>query len=392
MSNTIKRGALAAIAVSAVLSTGAFAADPLKVGWVVPLTGSFAQSGDTMTVGVQFEIDKINSEGGLLGRKLDLVTRDSASDPSKALSVTNELLFNDNVDVILGPGSSGEAFPLGDVIAGAQKMQVMPTQADPLIDPIKRPYAFRGMPALGAVAQRTVQFTSDTLKKKKVAIFADSTGYGTNISNLLKAGYEKAGIDLVGITLINTNKADVTPEVVKAKEAGADVIEIWTDASSLEARILNARGGLGWDVPVVGHTNLVGKEVEGLVDSPEYLKQVYGITYASIVYDDAGKLPPLSQALIDGLGTQLDKYTNSPLFHAEVGAGLVQIFEAGVKKANSFEADKVAAALVSMGPIDTCFGTFTYSNTDHTGYSLDSLTFVAAGSSKGYGNTKLKLQ
>jgi len=391
MSIEFKHGILAVIAFSTVFSTAAWAEDTLKIGLVEPLTGSFTVSGSATAFAVQKEIDKVNADGGLLGRKLVLLLRDSASDPSKALNVTNELLFNDNIDVMMGPGSSGEAFPIMDIVANAKKVFITPTQADPLIDPVKRPYTFRGMPTLAQVAARTVEFTSDTLGKKKVAIFADSTGYGTVIADHLKAEYVKSGVKPVLITLINVNQADVTLEVNKAKDAGADVIEIWTNATGLMARILNTRGEMEWDVPVVGHSNLFGKEVRGLVDKPDYLKNVYGITYASTIYDDAGKLPPLAAQFVTLAGPRLEQYANAPLFIPLTGAAMVQIYAAGVEKANSFDPAKVAEALNTMGPIKTAFGTFTYSPADHTGFALDSMDFVAAGSDEGYGNRRLKL-
>lgn len=381
---------LAAVAFSTMMSTAAWADDALKIGLVEPLTGPFTVSGSATAFAVQTEVDRINAEGGLLGRKLVVLLRDSASDPSKALNVTNELLFNDGADVMMGPGSSGEAFPIMDLVAHANKVFITPTQADPLIDPAKRPYTFRGMPTLEQVAARTVAFTSDTLGKKKVAIFADSTGYGTVIADHLKTEYAKAGIKPVSVTLINVNQADVTLQVNKAKDAGADVIEVWTNATGLMARILNTRGEMGWDVPVVGHSNLFGKEVRGLVDKPDYLKNVYGITYASTIYDDAGKLPPLADQFVTIAGPHLQQYSNAPLFIPLTGAAMVQIYAAGVKQANSFDAAKVTQALNTMGPIKTAFGTFTYSPTDHTGFALDSMDFVAAGSDEGYGNRRLK--
>ena len=122
MSQITRRGLLAAIAMSALIGTVAFAADPVRIGFVESLTGPFSVNGNGTAFAVAAEVAKINAQGGLLGRQLVLVTRDTASDPSKALSVTNSLLFNDNIDVLMGPGSSGEAFPIMDVVASAKKL------------------------------------------------------------------------------------------------------------------------------------------------------------------------------------------------------------------------------------------------------------------------------
>jgi branched-chain amino acid transport system substrate-binding protein len=387
-----RRTALVAMASLPAMAGSTFAAEPpLKIGWIAPLTGPFSVTAAALTFAIKSEVDKINAEGGLLGRQITLIVRDSAGDPAKAVSVVNELIFNEKVDVILGPGSSGEAFPIMDIVAGAKKMHIAPNNADPLIDVVKRPYAFRSIPTIGQQATRTVQFTNDTLKTKKVAIFADSTGYGAVTIDLLKSEYDKTGVKPLVVTPINTNKADVTPEVMKAKEAGADVVQVWTNATGLAARILNARGALGWDVPVVGHTNLVGAEVRGLVDKPEYLKAIYGITYSNTVYDDTGKLAPRAQEFIDRTGKSIEPFMGAGLYVPLLGSATVQIYELGVKKANSFDAAKVAAALETMGTIVTSFGNFTYSATSHSGFAPESLEFVAAGSDRGYGNSRLKL-
>jgi hypothetical protein len=101
-------------------------------------------------------------------------------------------------------------------------------------------------------------------------------------------------------------------------------------------------------------------DVAGLVDKPEYLNKVYGITNACAIYDDAGKLPPESQAFVDLVGKKLDQYSNAPLFAAMIGAGLAEHYADGVNRAQSFEPEKVKAALETMGPFTTAFGTFNY--------------------------------
>ena len=393
MTKLTKRSLLSAIALSALLSAGAFAADPVRIGFIESMTGPFSVNGNGTAFAVQAVVDDINAHGGLLGRKLEIVLRDSASDPSKALAMANSLLFNDNIDVLIGPGSSGEAFPMMDLVAGAKKLFVTPTQADPLIDPVKRPLTFRAMPTVGAVAQRTVQFTNDTLKKKKIVIFADSTGYGANVADLLKAEYIKAGVTPLAVTLINVNQADVTPEMSKARAIGADLIEFWTSANGLMARLINARGELGWNVPVAGHTNMLAKDIAALVEKPEYLDDLYAITYSNSVYDDAGKLPLKSQEFVDLTSKDLGKgAAAAPLFTLMMGAGLVETYAEGVKRANSFDPEKIKIALEAAGPFDTAFGTFNYSPTDHTGFALASMEFVKVGSDVGYGNKRLKLQ
>src|SRR5690606_33344138 len=86
---------------------------------------------------------------------------------------------------------------------------------------------------------------------------------------------KKHGIDPVYTALIDANRPDVTDEVNKARAASADVVFAWSASSGLLARILNARGDQGWDVPVVGQPTLGFGGVGELLSKPTYWDGVY---------------------------------------------------------------------------------------------------------------------
>ena len=91
---------------------------------------------------------------------------------------------------------------------------------------------------------------------------------------------------------IDATQPDMTPDMLRAKNAGAEVIVVWSVTTGMEARMFNTRAAMNWDVSFAGHPSLASGEIAGLVEKPENWKKVYAIGYKSCSYDAAGKLPP----------------------------------------------------------------------------------------------------
>src|SRR5215467_11618104 len=89
------------------LPLAAEAQKPIKVGMPMPLSGPPALFGDPASKGAQMFVDEINAKGGVLGRKLELVVRDSKADANEAVRVARELILKENVDFLVGPLTTG---------------------------------------------------------------------------------------------------------------------------------------------------------------------------------------------------------------------------------------------------------------------------------------------
>jgi branched-chain amino acid transport system substrate-binding protein len=75
------------------------------------------------------------------------------------------------------------------------------------------------------------------------------------------------------------------------RDAGAQAIMPWSVNAGFLARILNARGAMGWDVPVVGQTTLGSGQTKALLEKPEYWEKVFSNNFKNCCYDTSGKLP-----------------------------------------------------------------------------------------------------
>ena len=158
----------------------------------------FASNAQAQDWGFHMAVADLNEQGGLLGRKVEVVMRDSAADPSKAVSFAKELVYNENIDVLCGPINSGEALPTLGIVSGAKKLHLIGGSVEELIDPVKYPLGFRNLNANGQWIKVGVKFMVEDLKKTKVAIINDNTGYGVlsreTVTKFLADAQSQAGL------------------------------------------------------------------------------------------------------------------------------------------------------------------------------------------------------
>ena len=98
-----------AAAVALAVPLAAQAADPIKVGMPMILSGPGALFGEPALKGAQMLVDEVNAKGGVLGRKLELISRDSKGNPDDAVRVAREMILKDDVDFIVGTFTAAEA-------------------------------------------------------------------------------------------------------------------------------------------------------------------------------------------------------------------------------------------------------------------------------------------
>jgi branched-chain amino acid transport system substrate-binding protein len=353
---------------------------PIRMGWIAAVSGMFASNAQAQDWGFHMAVADLNEQGGLLGRKVEVVMRDSAADPSKAVSFAKELVYNENIDVLCGPINSGEALPTLGIVSGAKKLHLIGGSVEELIDPVKYPLGFRNLNANGQWIKVAVKFMVEDLKKTKVAIINDNTGYGVLSRETVTKFLATHNLKPVYTATVDPNKPDVTDELLKAKEAGADVLTEWSNATGFVARLVNARGEQNWNVPIVGHPTILQDQVAKLLTKRAYWDNVYGLGYAHEVVDSQGKLPANVQAFLDKHKDTVGPFMAAGLPAFLQGQAAVMIYAAGLTKAGDIDPFKVKAALESIPSINVPYGPFIYTATDHNGFQDDGIKLVNANS------------
>jgi branched-chain amino acid transport system substrate-binding protein len=154
------------------------------------------------------------------------------------------------------------------------------------------------------------------------------------------------------------------------------------------ARVLNARGEQQWNVPLVANPSIIQGQVGALLSKPSYWENAFGAGYANGVVDADGRLPPLTQAYIDRHKDAVQPYIKSGMYSFLQGDAAATIYLAGVRKAGTSEPFAVKAALESIPVIETGYGPFAYSPTDHNGFKDEGMVMVIANSVQPNGGHK----
>jgi branched-chain amino acid transport system substrate-binding protein len=356
--------------------------EPIKIGCLAAMTGPSSAPTIGFNRGVNFAVEAINAAGGVKGRKIEIVMRDTQGDPTKAVNATQEMISQLKVHAIWGPFNSGEALATTPIMARAKIPDIHPCVVETLIDPAKFPNAFRMAPSNSQWDDAVRNYCLNVLKVKKIAVIGDTTGYGVTAVGASVAAFKKDGADVVYQANIDATQPDMTPDMLRAKNAGSEAIVVWSVTTGMEARMFNTRAAMNWDVPFVGHPSLASGDIAGLVEKPENWKKVYAIGYKSCSYDASGKLPPKSQDLVDRLTKAGVALNDTLLWWIAGGIDAVELFSKAIETSGSTEGPGIIAYLNALNKYPGYFGTYTFTPTQHNGYPTEEIVMSEASTAK----------
>ncbi len=372
-----------AFAASLAVAAGGALAQTVKIGWLSSLTGPLSSAAIAENQGVQLAVEEINKAGGILGKQIELLTRDTAGDPTKAVNFAQQLAFSDKVQFVIGPVNSGEGLATTPILAKAGVPNIIIGSIDELTDATKYPLAFRAINTNRQWISTANAYALGTLKKSKIAIIADTSGYGTASAKTAQELLDKAGIKPVYSVLVDPNKTDLSDEMAKARAAGADIVMPWSAATGLLGRLLNARGDMGWNVPVVGHPALMAAQIRKLLNKPEYWENTFAAGYLSTTFGADGKLPERTQALVDKVRPKLGGAEIDVLFWwIAMGYDTVKIIEHAAKTAGSTDPAAIQKALENTKNFRGVYTTYSWSATERNGFPDSNMAMNAANTFK----------
>ena len=370
-------------AAASLVAGAALAADPIKIGLSGPFTGGSSSMGVSMRDGVKLAVGEINKAGGVLGRQIQVVERDDEAKNEVGVQVAQELINKENVVATLGFINTGVALAaerfyqeaeipvMNNVATGTVvARQFLPPEH-------KSNYVFRN------AANDTIQsamIAEEAIKRqgfKKPAILADSTNYGQLGREDLTKALAAMSIAPVATEKFNIGDTDMTAQVLRAKEANADVILTYAIGPEL-AQIANAMAKLGWKVPMIGSWTLsmatfidtAGANGDGAMMPQTFIQ-----------------LPntPKRKAFIEAYQAayKVDRMP-SPVSAAQ-GYDSVYLLVAAIKQAGSTDGRKVRAALETLNErVEGVVTTYDhpFSATDHEAITANIPVFGEVKSGK----------
>jgi len=231
------------------------AAEPIKVGMVSSVTGYFGFLGTPGKEAVQVEVDRINSEGGVLGRPIKVYYEDDQSNPTNSVIATTKLVRDIDVCAVIGT-----AFTIGATsmipIASREGVSLLPTC--PATTDFNK-WVFFVLIDDTRHGPGMLKFMAEDLKAKKIAILtANSVGYLAGIE-ALKKDLDKYGAKIIIEERFEYADTSVITQLTKIKAAKPDAILNYSAATSASVAAKNYRQ-LGMNMPVVNSWGVASKE------------------------------------------------------------------------------------------------------------------------------------
>src|SRR5471032_40575 len=244
---------------AATISFAAIAADTIKIGVSGPFTGGSSPMGVSMRDGVKLAVDEINAKGGVMGRKIELIERDDEAKNERGVQIAQELINKEKVVATVGFINTGVALASQRFYQEA-KIPVIDNVATGTVVTkqfVDQPenYVFRNAANDAIQSHMIVEEAVERRHFKKVAILADSTNYGQLGREDLEKALDKKGLKAVATEKYNIKDVDMTAQLLKAKQAGAEVVLTYGIGPEL-AQIANGMEKLGWKVPLIGSWTL----------------------------------------------------------------------------------------------------------------------------------------
>jgi branched-chain amino acid transport system substrate-binding protein len=226
-------------------------AGAVRIGLIAPLTGGSSDFGNSVRLGAELAVKEINESGGLLGRPLELVTRDDKANPDEGRKVSEELVLKEKVDFTIGFCNTGVAMKALDVFQNNRHLLMVPCSQGTAVTtkyPPAESYIFRVAPPDNINARFLINEIVERRKIKRVAIFADTTGYGEGGVKDLTAELTKHNLAPVSVIRFALGVTSLTDEMRKARDAGAEAIVVYTVGPE-QAVAAKSRVEAGWKVP-----------------------------------------------------------------------------------------------------------------------------------------------
>ncbi len=336
---------------------------PIKVGMPMPLSGPPALFGDPATKGAMMFVEEINAKGGVLGRKLELLVRDSKADANEAVRQARELILKDNVDFLVGTLTSAEG-PAVSVVAKESKIVFIAPipKTDQLTAPDKlHPYVFR-VASTTTIEGRSAAEIVAKWPVTRVATMSFDYAYGQDVTKAFVEHLKKVkpSVQIVDQQWPKLGEQDYNPFInaQMAKKPEAVFSSIWGGffvTYSKQAKALGMFDAIKYNLIGVGEA-ATPETTKSM--GADYPVGIWGNSYDAFYWGETAAHKDYVARLSKYLK---DEYPSSWAIQGYIG---VQFLTEAIKKANSTDSDKVAKALLGLS-VDTPVGKITIREKDH---------------------------
>jgi branched-chain amino acid transport system substrate-binding protein len=359
-----------ALLASALLVPQALAQDTIKVGAILAVTGPASFLGSPEAKTLEMMVADINAKGGIGGKKVVLIVKDSGASAEKAVSFAKQLIEEEKVLAIIGPSTSGETMAIKALAEESKTPLLSCAAAEVIVNPVAS-YVYK-TPQKDSQAVIRIFQQMKKMGISKIGVLSSNTGFGKAGKDQIEKLATEHGIQIVVSEVYDSKATDLTAEVTKIKAANVQAIVNWSIEPAQAIVIKNARQ-LGLTIPIfqshgfgnIGYVKAAGVAAEGVIFPAGRL----------LIAEELPASNPQKKVLVSYKSDYEAKYKEDvSTFGGHAYDAMLLLAEAAKKGGN--DRAKVRAELEGLKGVVGTAGIFNMSATDHNGLGLDAFEML----------------
>lgn len=339
--------------------------EPIKIGAILAVTGPSSFLGAPEAKTAQMFVDEVNAAGGIKGRMLELIIKDSQGDPEKAISFAKQLIEENQVMAIIGPSTTGETMKIKGICEESQTLLISCAAAEVIVNPVAK-WVFK-TPQKDSQAATKIFEAMKKLNITKVGLVTDNTGFGSAGKSQVEDLAPKSGIEVLISEVYDKASTDLTDVLTKIKGKKVEAVINWSvvPAQSIVAKNMKQ---IGLNVPLfqshgfgnIKYAREAGEAGEGIIFPAGRL----------LVAESLPEDHPQKALLIKYKSGYESKFSEDVSTFGGHAYDALLILKQALETAPSFEKEAVRASVEGIKGLIGTAGVFNFSAEDHNGIDI----------------------
>lgn len=354
------------------------AKDTVKIGALLAVTGPASFLGAPEARALEMLVAEINKKGGLKGKQIELIVKDTGASAEKAVSFAKQLIDEEKVLAIIGPSTTGETMAVKKLAEDSKTILISVASGESIVNPVGK-YVFK-TPQKDSDALIKVLEQIKKMKLTKVGLLTSNSGFGNGGRAQIEKFAPEYGLTIVSNEVFDKAASDLTGEVTKVKAAGAEAIINWSIEPAQAIIIKNARQ-MGFTGPIFqshGFGNIKYVEATGVAAE--------GVMFPGgrlLVVDTLPTDHP-QKALLTKFKKDYEAQFKPELASTFGGHAYdaLLILQKAIANANSLDKEAIRTAIEGLKGLVGTGGVFNYSATDHNGLTIDTMEMLVVKNGK----------
>jgi branched-chain amino acid transport system substrate-binding protein len=354
----------------------AFAAETIKIGAILAVTGPASFLGAPEARTLEMLTEELNAKGGMGGRKIELIIKDSGASPEKAISFAKQLIEEEKVFAIIGPSTTGETMAIKNIAEEGKTLLLSCAAAEVIVNPLAK-HVFKVAPS-DKYAVEKIYHQMKKMGIARIGVLSSNTGFGKAGKEQLEKYAGDHGITIAVSEVYDKAATDLTAEVTKLKGAGVQAIVNWSIEPAQAIVIKNARQ-IGMTVPIfqshgfanIQYARAAGAAAEGVIFPASRI----------IVADLLSDKHPQKPVVLAYKNAYEAKYKEDVSTFGGHGYDALMILAKAIQTAGT-DREKVRTAIENLKGFVGTAGVFNLSATDHNGLDIEAFAMLTVKDGK----------